>query len=167
MVTSVSNPAVGGARSNTPLESLMASAVRQFGDASSGSVNGDVSLMMVEFANEIIEEIRVHPYQTYTDKNGTVHAVVTDLNYYKHHTEKRDIPDVIMIKGLLARYAMQQASKRAQQLYGVAMKTMNQVMYERWSTAQSMGGNDFSAPRVTDGGSNTSYGNKSPNTWGE
>lgn len=145
----------------------MASAIRQFGDASSGSVNGDVSLMMVEFANEIIEEIRVHPYQTYTDSDGAVRAVVTDLNYFKHHSEKRDIPDVILIKGLLARYAFQQASKRAQALAGVAAQTMNRVMYERWSTAQGMGGNDFDAPRVTDGGSNSSYGNKKTHVWGE
>lgn len=162
-MSSVMNPAVGGARSNTPLETLIASAIRQFGDASSGAINGDVSLMMVEFANEIIEQIRVHPYQTYTDDNNVVHTVIKDLRYYTHHTEKRDIPDTILVKGLLARYAMQQGSKRAQALWGVGLQTLNSVMFNRWSEAQGMGGNDFENARVFDGGSNPSYGNELPN----
>ena len=52
-------------------------------------------------------------------------------SYYKQQDEVREIPDVIMVAGLLSYYAMQQTSKKAEMLYGKYMKTMNGTLYDR------------------------------------
>ena len=47
---------------NSPLSTLALQALRRYGDFNSGSVDGDVMGMFVEFANMIIDEVRMHPY---------------------------------------------------------------------------------------------------------
>ena len=51
---------------NSPLETLALQALRRFGDYNPGTVDGDVMLMFLEFANMIIGDIRMHPYHTTT-----------------------------------------------------------------------------------------------------
>ena len=48
--------------SNSPLQTLAMQALRRFGDFHPGTVDGDVMLMFLEFANMVIDEIRLHPY---------------------------------------------------------------------------------------------------------
>lgn len=164
-MSSSANPTIGGVKTNTPLENLFQSALRQFGETSVGSINGDVALLMIEFANEIIEDIRTHPYQKFNNRDGTTTTIVTDLRYYTDKSERREIPDGIMIAGLLARYSIQQSSEKSKMFWSKYTKTMNQLLFNRWSELQGSGGNDFPAPRVTDGGSNPRYNNQEPVAW--
>ena len=47
---------------HAPLENLVAIALRRYGDFSSRRVTGDVVLMFIELANEVVEMINSHPY---------------------------------------------------------------------------------------------------------
>ena len=42
---------------NSPLEELIMQALRRHGEFTTSTVDGDVSLMKMEFANEVLEEI--------------------------------------------------------------------------------------------------------------
>ena len=57
---------------------------------------------MLDLANEIVEEVRQHPY---------FDASTTELDYYQHITDSRPISDLIIIHGLVYRYSVQQASR--------------------------------------------------------
>ena len=75
---------------HSPLETLAMQALRRFGDFHPGTVDGDVMLMFVEFANMVIDDVRVHPYH-----DGT------EIDYYTSSTDVRKVPDPIIIQGLL------------------------------------------------------------------
>ena len=57
----------------SPLETMVLQAVRRFGDFNPGTLSGDAALMFIEFANMVIDEVRMHPYW-----DGT------ELDYYQH-----------------------------------------------------------------------------------
>lgn len=118
MADSTSNPHIRDTYS--PLETLAFNALRRYGDFTPGSVDGDVMLMFIGFANEIINEIRQHPYW-----DGT------PINYYKSQTDAREIPDNIIETGLLAKYAEQQFSEKYQIYSPKYARTMNQLLWER------------------------------------
>lgn len=118
MSNSDSNPHIKDTYS--PLEVLAFSALRRYGDFSPGSVDGDVMLMFVGFANEIIDEIRQHPYW-----DGST------LDYYKHQQDTRPIPDNIIVTGLMAKYAEQQFSEKYQIYAPKYARTMNQLLWTR------------------------------------
>lgn len=127
------HPQIIGKGSGTPLSSLIASAVRQFGDTPS-TVDGNTILMLVEFANEIVDDIRQHPY-----------SKQPDLEYYTHPTEVRDIDDQVIVAGLIGRYAVQQVDPdRGQYHLARYYKTLNQSLYRR------MNGNSKLALRAVD-----------------
>lgn len=138
--SSHTSPQVSGTE-YSPLDALITKALRRYGDFAPETAEGDVTLMFIDFANEIIEELRQHPYWDTTKQ----------LNYYVSQTETRDIPDVIMIAGLLAKYATQQLSQKAQALVPAYFRTMNLVLYNR------MVGNGPIEMTVVDGGSNPRY----------
>jgi hypothetical protein len=132
----------------SPLGDLATMALRSFGDFSSRKIQGAAELMFVMFANQLIEEVRQHPY--WPDD--------TPIDYYKSATETREIPDMIMVAGLLYMYAMQQKSQIAP-TYGQAYaRTMNQVLWNR------LNGNTAIQLRVQDNGSNENYEQGSAST---
>ena len=81
----------------SPLETLVLQSLRRYGDMHPGTVDGEVMMMFVEFANLIIEDLRGHPYWDNPE-----------IDYYTHPSEIRDIPDNIMVAGLLYHYSVQQ-----------------------------------------------------------
>lgn len=120
-----------------PLETMTLQAVRRFGDFAPGTLSGDAALMFIEFANMILDEVRMHPYW-----DGT------QLDYYEHMSETRPVPDTIMIAGLLFHYATQQASDK-QETYGAQfIRMINQELWRR------LNGNTKIQMKVTDNGTN-------------
>jgi hypothetical protein len=102
----------------SPLETIAFKALRIYGDFNPGTVDGDVLLMFVDFANQVIDEVRAHPYW----RGGGV-------DYYASPTERRAIPDHIMMAGLLAKYAEQQFSDKYQLFAPKYARTMNQLLW--------------------------------------
>lgn len=102
----------------SPLSALIASALRRFGAFPSAKVDGNTTLMFVELANEVIDDIRSHPYW---DK--------TSIKYYTSQEEVRSIPDPIMRAGLIAKYAIQQQSDKASTLVPIYYRTLNQELW--------------------------------------
>ena len=76
--TSNTNPHIR--EKHSPLESLIFQALRRYGDFSPGTLDGDVGLMFLEFANMVIDDIRMHPYApstTTTTTSGTTTTTTT------------------------------------------------------------------------------------------
>lgn len=121
----------------SPLEALVMQALRRYGDFHPGTVDGDVMLMFIEFANLVIDEIREHPYH-----DGT------EIDYYQTQTDVREIPDQIIIAGLLYQYSFQQGSEKMQ----FYMPNFNRVLNQQlWS---KLNGNTKIQMKVVDDGTN-------------
>lgn len=120
------------------LEDLAVSMLRSYGDLSAGRLGGRVAPLFIDMANELIEEIRQHPYWKPEDK----------LDYYVSIQDAREIPDIIMRHGLMYLYATQQSSAKAGPAMRMFLRTMNQVLWNR------LNGNTKIQLRVVDGGSN-------------
>lgn len=114
--------------SNTPnvkepystLETLTLQSLRRYGDMHPGTVDGEVMMMFIEFANLIIEDLRAHPYWDNPE-----------IDYYTHPSEWRAIPDNIIVSGLLYHYAVQQQSNKIEAYGPMYFKMMNRVLYNR------------------------------------
>ncbi|MEK9747194.1 MAG: hypothetical protein VW443_00485 [Pseudomonadales bacterium] len=102
------------------LETLAMQALRRYGDMHPGTVDGEVMLMFLEFANMIIEDLRSHPYW----ENA-------EIDYYVHMQEWREVPDTIMVAGLLYHYSIQQQSNKIEAYGPLYFKTTNRVLYNR------------------------------------
>lgn len=125
---------------SSELSALMSSALRRFGDFAPGSGSSDLRLMMIEFANQVVDDIRMHPYW-----DGV------EIPYYEHETDHRPIDDNVVIAGLLFRYAEQQGSAKYQ-LFGPGYyRTLNQSLWRR------LNGNTKLRVRPVDGGSNIAH----------
>lgn len=135
MATSNSNPHI--AENFSPLNTLALQALRRFGDFNPGTIDGDVMLMFVEFANMVIDQIRMHPYH-----DGT------EIDYYQHPSDIRPIPDPIIISGILFHYAMQQGSDKLQYYMPTYNTTLNHHLW------QKLNGNTKIQMRVVDDGTN-------------
>lgn len=107
---------------NSPLETLARQALRRYGDNAAGVVEAEALLMFIELANLVVDDFRMHPYGTSLD-----HAI----DYYHSLQDARQIPDNIMIQGLLFHYSLQQASDRAQVYTGLYYQTLNREMLRR------------------------------------
>lgn len=105
----------------SPLETMIFQAVRRYGEFSPSTVDGSGILMFLEFANMVLEDIRHHPYWP-ADK---------DVDYYVSQTDVRDVPDPIIINGLLMHLAIQQGSPKTQLYAQLYSRTCNQILYER------------------------------------
>ena len=77
-------------------------------------------LMMIEFANEIVEMINSHPYY-----DGVT------LEYYTSQTDARPVEDAIMVRGLLALYAEQQVSDTDPNSRIEFARHLNGIVYSR------------------------------------
>lgn len=132
---STTNPQVRD--SFSPLSTLSMQAIRRFGDFAPGAIDGDVSLMFLEFANLVLDDVRMHPYH-----DGS------DLDYYQSIDEARPVPDPIMVAGLIYHYAMQQGSQKVEMYMPMYHNTLNQQMWYR------VNGNTKIQMRIPDGGTN-------------
>ena len=112
------NPHLNSPYSN--LEALVMQSLRRYGDMHPGTVDGEVMMMFIEFANLVIEDLRGHPYWDNPE-----------INYYTHPSETLPIPDNIMVSGLLYHYAVQQQSNKIEAYGPMYFKMMNCVLYHR------------------------------------
>ena len=135
MAQSNTNPHIR--EKNSPLNTLAMQALRRYGDFHAGTVDGDVMLMFIEFANMIIDEIRMHPYY-----DGV------EIDYYQSPTDVRAISDPIVVAGLLYHYAAQQMSDKLQVYTPQFQRIMNQRLWEQYN------GNTKIQMRIPDGGTN-------------
>jgi len=115
---SSNNPHLNSPHSN--LEALVFQTLRRYGDMHPGTVDGEVMMMFVEFANLILEDLRSHPYWDNPE-----------IDYYTHPSETRDIPDNIMVAGLLYHYSVQQQSNKIEAYGPMYFKMMNRILYYR------------------------------------
>ena len=126
----------------SPLDTLMIQAFRRYGEFSAETIEGDAAMMVIEFGNEIVDDIHMHPYASAADKL---------IPYYESVTDSREIHDTIVRAGLLARFAMQQMSEQTNLYMGDYYKKMNGLMWRRL--------NDNTAIRLrqVDDGTNSDY----------
>tara|TARA_B100000424_G_scaffold271358_2_gene273762 strand:+ start:332 stop:1240 length:909 start_codon:yes stop_codon:yes gene_type:complete len=122
----------------SPLGTLSMQALRRFGDYAPGTVDGDVMLMFIEFANMVIDDIRMHPYRDLT----------VEIDYYDSQNDSRAIEDIIIVNGLLYHYSMQQMSEKAQFYQANYFRTLNSKLWE------SLNGNTNIKMRIVDDGTN-------------
>ena len=138
----------------SPLRTLAMQALRRFGDFNPSTVDGDVVLMFLEFANMVIDDIRQHPYSARTTVTTTVKGQkvtptsANDVDYYTSPDETREIDDQIIIAGILAHYAVQQGSEKMEIYMPNYYKTMNQQLWNE------LNGNTQIKLRVVDDGTN-------------
>lgn len=128
MADSRHQPQVSGADSYAPLIDLVATAERRRGQMSAARLTGDQVLLYLEYANEIVEDVRAHRYWTILVNRGKAPNV---LPYYTDLNEKRAIPDGILIAGLRAYAAEQAGSKKAKTLFDVYRNRMSMILYQR------------------------------------
>ena len=123
------------------LTALVSAMIRRYGDFSARRIDGDVVLMCLDLANEIVELINAHPYWD-----------ADPVAYYTAITDKRPIPDIIMARGLLAKYAEQQGSKKYPNSVRIYINWLNTALYTR-----RYGGSQPIELAPMDGGSNPAY----------
>ena len=127
-----SNPQIKDGR--TPLQTLCMQALRRYGEFSPGTVDGDVLLMFIDFANMVIDDIRMHPYaptKATTNQSGNTITVPVSFDYYESLSDTRDVDDIIIVQGLLYHYAMQQGSDKLQLYMPMYHRTLNQQLWRR------------------------------------
>lgn len=113
-----SNPQIRDTYS--PLDTLARAALRRFGDVSPASIDGELGLLFIEFANLVVNDVVQHPYCT-----------DPDISYYVSVTDARPIDDTIMIAGLLMHYALQQFSEKSRIYQPLYYQTLNQELWRR------------------------------------
>ncbi len=110
------NTHVAGGREYSPLSSLLRCALRRYGDVNAGAAYPETQAMLLEMANEVVEEVNMHPYT----------KVITP--YYVHTEDVRPIADAIVIAGVLYLYAEQQNSQKAGTYRAKFYLTMNRIL---------------------------------------
>ena len=104
-----------------PLEQLTLTALKRYGEMSASTVEGEVQLMFLDYANTILDDVMAHPYW----------PVGQEVQYYNHQTEARGVPDTVMVAGLLAKFSMDQESRKAGKYEAEYYNRLNQVL-ARW-----------------------------------
>jgi hypothetical protein len=115
------NPHIKDAPS--PLRALIGQALRRYGDFSGASVQGEAASMFLEFANAIVDDWVFHP--TLSD--------IPEVSHYISVDEARDVPDVVMLQGLLLHYAAQQVSEKFPVYQGQYYQALNREALKVWS----------------------------------
>lgn len=125
---------------NAQLSDLIHQALRRYGDPEPESATDTMPELFLDLANEVIDEVRSHPYWT-----GET------INYLTSIEQASLVPDNIMKMGLLAKYAKQQVSAKAPILERDYLRTLNQQLWYR------INGNSGIRMRVVDDGTNPKY----------
>lgn len=102
----------------SPLEALALRALRRYGEMSPSTMEGDVLLDFVDYANEVIDDVLGHPY----------FPAGEHIDYYVHPSDRRAVPDHIMVSGVLYRHALQQRSQYAPKYEADYHVKLNQLM---------------------------------------
>lgn len=117
MAATSSNPNIRDHHS--PLEDLIIKILRRYGEFNPSSVDGEVTLMMIDFANAILLDYNTHPYRT-----GD-----TPILDYISQQEARSIPDEIIMSGLLYYYSVQQMSEKMTAYRAMYYSNLNTITY--------------------------------------
>ena len=104
-----------------PLEQLSMRALKRYGEMAVSTVEGETLIMFLDYANSILDDVMSHPYWV----KGS------EIPYYTHHTDARPVPDSMMVAGLLAKFSVDQDSKKAPQYLGEYYLRLNQIL-ARW-----------------------------------
>ena len=124
---------------------------RRYGDFSASTIEAEALSMMIELANMVVDDVRMHPYASTT---------MQSVPYYHAMQERSVIPDNIMVAGLLFYYSEQQGSERVGSYGPKYARTMNQELWRQTA------GNTKLQMRPWDGGTNKTRtsGTTDPNT---
>ena len=104
----------------SPLSDLISNALRQWGSGNPAAVDGNTVLMLLGFANQVIQDINAHPYY-----RGD------PLDFFTDVRETRPVPDLILIAGILHYYALQQGNARTQIYAPNYYRTLNSSLWQR------------------------------------
>ena len=121
------------------LEDLSRMVFRRYGDFSASTVEAEALSMMIELANMVVDDVRMHPYSS---------TALQATPYYMSMQERSIVPDNIMVAGLLFYYAEQQGSERMGTYGPKFARTMNQELWRQTA------GNTKLQMRPWDGGTN-------------
>jgi hypothetical protein len=99
----------------------MKRALRRYGEMSPSSTEGDAALVFIDYANEVLAEIRNHPYWPEGES----------LLDYVSIEEQRPVPDQVVLLGILGRYAFDQGSKKAAGYMGSYYGALNGLLHEK------------------------------------
>lgn len=102
---------------STPLSHLANRAMRRYGDFSAARLDPDLAMLMLDFAHDIVDDVKRHPYWD------------LPLDYYTALEDKRPIPDNIVSHGLLYYYAMQQGSSKMELYRQTYYRHLNGELY--------------------------------------
>lgn len=128
---------------NSPLDAMVMRVLRRFGESSPDNIDDDAMLMFMDFANEVIDIMRAHPYVDESKIPGG------ELKYYVHPSDARPVCDTTMTAGLLYLYAEQQASSKAP-VY--RQKFFNALNTQTWMRMHDCTGSQKIQMRPVDGG---------------
>ncbi len=103
---------------SSPLEALVLRALRRYGEMSPSTKDAETILMFMDYANSILDDVMAHPYW----QKGVV------IPYYSHHTERRPVPDTVVLSGLIALYSVDQTSAKAKSYLADYYNRLNQVL---------------------------------------
>lgn len=150
MSTDVLTPHISGDNTSR-LEDLSRMVFRRYGDFSASTIEAEALSMMIELANMVVDDVRMHPYASTT---------MQSVPYYHAMQERSVIPDNIMVAGLLFYYSEQQGSERVGSYGPKYARTMNQELWRQTA------GNTKLQMRPWDGGTNKTRtsGTTDPNT---
>ena len=102
------------------LEDLSRMVFRRYGDFSASTIEAEALSMMIELANMVVDDVRMHPYAS---------TALQSEPYYHAMQDRSAIPDNIMVAGLLFYYAEQQGSERVGSYGPKFARTMNQELW--------------------------------------
>jgi len=95
------------AEPHSPLDALMIQALRRYGEFSPQTINSEITQLLLDLANEVVDEVNQHPYHS----KGRDQSLRVDVQPYISQTDARPIQDNVMVAGLLAHYSIQQGSQ--------------------------------------------------------
>lgn len=108
----------------SPLDAMIVQALRRFGEFHPSTIDADTAQLFVELANEVVSDWNSHPYvNAGSDRVSRVYPYISQ-------TEARAIPDQVMISGITAYYAMQQASPKGQLYMPRYNRILNRTLWD-------------------------------------
>lgn len=128
---------------NSPLDYIMRRVLIRHGESSLDAADDAYIMMMVEFANEVIDQVKAHPY--YDEAT----MAPGGLQYYTSQHDARPVPDSVMLAGLSYMYALQQGSSKTGPLQSIFFQTMNRDL---WILLTGSAGSQRLRMRPVDGG---------------